>query len=158
MNYYHDLQRIDMGEAINKMAEMVLPCCTPGKILSVNILFEVNDYRRTHRTTPAAARSRDYTFIYHRPDECMFAGFIPGSHLNITKTSRIEFLAHCERDWKQEVDKKISEIASHLSKRFQEEDGLTIHTSFGIFGVQVITGNIKTGLTNKKVNFIPINQ
>lgn len=46
MNYYYDLQRIDISEAINKMAEVVLPCSTPDKILSVNVTFDIGDYRR----------------------------------------------------------------------------------------------------------------
>lgn len=153
MNYYYDLQRIDIGEAINKMAEVVLPCSTPNKILSVNITFDIGDYRRKDVSAPVCYK--EYTFIYYRPDDNMFAGFMIGSHLNIS--SRIEELAYDKKNWRDEVSKKISEIASHISKRYEEVEGLTVYTSFGIFGAHIIHGNINTKTAGRKIKFIPIN-
>lgn len=151
MNYYKDLQRIDIGHAINQMAELVLPRGTNNKILLVNILFEMEDFRTRKERIPRLMREE--TFVYHRPDNYMFVGLMKSGTINSNDNYEMEFLSCHDSCWRDAVERKVSDIASEISRKYDDEEGLTVYTAFGVLGVRIVMGSIQINKSKKTAIF-----
>lgn len=150
MSYYTHLQQIEIGKAIEQIVEIAMPRFTKNKILLVNIEISLNNFKGKHER-------RDIKFVFDRKTAYTFVGAIDGGdEFTINEDSEIEFLGYHDSCWRGCAGDKIRQVAKIMSDKYNGEKGMSVYTSFGVFGNGFVDGEIRIEHTssNRKASFI----
>lgn len=152
MSYYKDLQQTDIARAINQMVEIALPRFTRDKVLTISVDMDLDNYK-------GKKEWREIRFVFYRPDNYTFVG-VYKSHENnfrINESSDIEYLSYHDSCWRSDgTERRVAQVAEKMSGRYDDVKGMSVRTSFGVFGTEFVAGNLKIDSTNRKASFVKL--
>ena len=150
MGYYTNLQQVEIGKAINEMVELAMPRFTKDKVLTVSIEMSLDNFRGKHER-------HDIKFVFYRRTAYTFVGaMVDDDSFSINKESVLEFLSYHDSCWREATGNKIAQMAQEMSDRFDDIEGMSVYTAFGVFGTGFVDGNIDLDSTNRKASFVKL--
>lgn len=153
---YGELVQIDIAKCVNEIVDAMLPRFTEDKVLSINIIMEVENFKTAH------CIRRSFDIIYYRPSNYTFVGTripIEGEVKTLMFPDRIEseLKQHSYHDscWRSDgtehiIRKFANEIVSECNG---SEKNYSVYTTFGLSPIRLISGKVEFGNNPK---FIPL--